>query len=155
MPIFNEIGKKISKISQDAVKGTKDFADITTLNNKIAEEQKLLNSFYMQIGKKYYELYSDSAEADNNFYPICVSITECMTKITDFRAEIQEIKGIKKCLACGAEVASSTTFCGICGKDTREMPGSAEQFRCPSCGKELMSDAAFCTDCGQKINIGG
>jgi len=152
MAIFNQIGKKISQTTQNAVKGTKDLADIARLNSQIAEEQKLLNSFYMQIGKKYYELSPEST--DDNFAAFCVSITECMTKLTSLREEIQNIKGIKKCAGCGAEIPVSTIFCGSCGYDTRKEPEATVEDsipRCPNCNKELTDNIAFCTDCGQKL----
>lgn len=150
MDIFSEIGKRISQTTQSAVKGTKDLADIASINSQISYEQKLLNSFFMQIGKKYYELYHDSA--GENFSSLCTSITECMVKITNFRDDIQKIKGIKKCPGCGAEVSLEATFCGTCGYDTRKEPESTEQFsKCPNCNKEITGDVAFCTECGQKL----
>lgn len=150
MPIFDEISKKISKTTQSAIKGTKDLADISRLNMQISDEQKLLSSFFMQIGKKYYELFSDST--DENFSSLCVSITESMTKITSLRNEIQAIKGIKKCPGCGAEISITTTFCGTCGYDTRKESASADEpKKCPNCNKALDGNLTFCTDCGQKL----
>ena len=150
MAIFGEIGKKISQTTQSAVKGTKDLADIARLNSQISDEQKLLNSFFMQIGKRFYELYHDSAE--ENFSSLCASITETMGKITNLRDEIQKIKGIKKCPGCGGEIPITTTFCGTCGYDTRKESESTEpSSKCPNCNKELINNVAFCTDCGQKL----
>jgi len=158
MAIFGEIGKKISQTAQSAAKGTKDLAGTAKLNMQISDEQKLIDGYFMQIGKSFYELHSDTA--DENFASICTSITESMAKIAQLREEIQKIKGIKKCTGCGAEIPIETTFCGVCGYDTRKDAEAAEQTSdqtsnqtkmCPSCNKELASDAAFCTDCGQKL----
>jgi len=150
MPLFDDIGKKITKTTQSAIKGTKDLADISRLNSQISDEQKLLNSFFMQIGKKYYEMFSDSA--DENFSSLCASITECMSRITNLRSEIQTIKGIKRCAGCGAELPVTTTFCGTCGYDTRKASEAGNQpGKCPNCNRDLGGNLPFCTDCGQKL----
>jgi len=150
MAIFGEIGKKITQTTQNAAKGAKDLADIARLNSQITEEQRLMNSFYTQIGKKYYEI--NHAAPAEEYSQMCVSITECMAKITGLRDEIQKVKGIKKCSGCGAEVPMTTTFCGTCGYDTRKESESEEpSSKCPNCNKELGDNLSFCTDCGQKI----
>jgi len=150
MAMFGEIGKKLSQAAQSTVKSAKDLADIANLNSQISEEQKLLNSFFLQIGKKYYELYPDSA--DDNFGSFCALITGSMIKITNLRDEIQKVKGIKKCHGCGAEIPMTTIFCGTCGYDTRKEPVTGEESRkCPNCNKELADNLTFCTDCGQKL----
>ena len=150
MAIFEEIGKKITQTTQSAVKSTKDMADIARLNTLISDEQKLLNSFYMQIGKKYYEMHNDSPAEE--YSELCVSITDCLQRTADLRDNVQQIKGIKKCPGCGAEIPIASTFCGICGFDTRTMQESDGQAKlCTNCNVALADDAAFCTGCGQRV----
>jgi len=158
MPLFDEIGKKISQTTQSALKGTKDFADIARLNSQIAEEQKLCNSFYMQIGQKYYEMHK--GDGDDDFGGLCASITDSIAKIADLQNGIQEIRGIKKCQGCGAEIPASSTFCGTCGHDTR-LPGAEGEGapaavepagrKCPGCGADVAEGVSFCTGCGCKL----
>ena len=153
MAIFGEIGKRITQTTQSAVKGTKDLADISRLNSQVGDEQKLLNSFYMQIGKKYYE--SNPEPDDEAYSKLCESISESMAKLTELRDEIQKIKGIKKCPGCGAEIPIATNFCGVCGYDTNKAPDSdGKALKCPNCEKVFSEKMAFCTDCGQKIQGG-
>jgi len=156
MAFFDDIGKKISQTTQSAVKGAKEMADIAGLNMKISEEQGSLNSLYAQIGKKYYELHSETA--DENFSELCTSVTECSAKIANLEEEVKKIKGIKRCQSCGAEVPMTATFCGTCGAETREEPEPVEPAEpsgqvatCPNCNQELTGGAAFCGNCGHKI----
>jgi len=152
MAIFGELGKKITQTTQSAVKGTKDFADTARLNSIISDEQKLLNSFYIQIGMKYYELTPNST--DENYADLCASITDCLARIDTLNEEVKQIKGIKRCYSCGAEIPITTTFCGVCGYDTRNAPdyvAPAASIRCSGCNAELPAGAAFCTGCGQKV----
>jgi len=159
MAIFGEIGKKISKTTQSAVKGTKDLADIARINSQISDEQRKQSNFYTQIGMKYYELFADTVE-DENFVQFCASITECTEKIESLKVEIQRIKGIKKCGGCGGDAPLNSVFCGVCGHDTRlDDPSEAEQPEeaalsgpaCPQCNQVLEVGMVFCTGCGHKM----
>jgi len=152
MPIFDEIGKKISQTTQSALKSTKDMADMSRINTLLAEEQKLLSSFYMQIGKKYFEL--NPSPEDEDFASLCASAAESFAKVTALEQNIQEIKGIRRCPRCEAGIPVSTPFCGTCGYDTRGDPDFASPNlprKCPACNTEVADNMAFCTACGQKI----
>ena len=154
MPIFDEIGKKISNSTQSALKGTKDMADISRLNTVIADEQKLLHSYYMQIGKKYYDLFSGAPSEE--FSALCASIAETEERITNIKIEIQEIRGLKKCRSCGAENHISASFCATCGHDTRNDPllyeeQPEQQKKCPNCDSVVDDNMSFCTGCGNKL----
>jgi len=153
MPIFDEIGKKITQSTQSALKNTKDVADLSRLNTQIADEEKLIFSFYMQIGKKYYDLHG--TEADEEFKLLCDSITETQERITELKIAVQEIKGFRRCSSCGGDVPIVSAFCGTCGHDTRNDPAIVEEEdipkKCPNCGKVIAENMSFCTECGQKI----
>ena len=153
MPIFDDIGKKITQTTQSALKNTKDAADISRINMMVAEEQRLLGSFYVQLGKKYYDLYPEST--DGNFAPLCASIKEATAKLVALEHEIQDIKGIKRCPRCEVEIPAATVFCGSCGYDTRNDPAfvdiPAPPKLCPGCNQEVAEFMSFCTACGQKI----
>jgi len=155
MAFFGEIGKKISETTQSAVKGTKDFAEVTKLNSQISDEQKQIDNAYLQMGKLYYDRFATTTD-DAEFAAFCTAINQNLAKISTLRAEIQKIKGIKKCTGCGAEVPMTTSFCGFCGFDTRtstteEVEAMDQTPRCSGCNKELTGGAAFCTGCGQKV----
>jgi len=157
MAFFNELGKKISQTTQNAVKGTKDLAEISKLNSQISDEQRQINNVYFQIGQKYYETQA-LVTTDESFAPLCESITASLTRIATYQEEIKQIRGIKKCEGCGAELQLSTAFCSICGYKAQQEEAEGLQKneepaanQCPGCGKILADGAAFCTDCGHKI----
>ena len=99
MPIFKEIKKNISQATSNNLNGPKDMADTSRFNPQIADEQKQFNSFFMQAWKNHDERYSDAA--DGTFSPLCISISECIARITSL---FVEIKSIKKCLSCKIKV---------------------------------------------------
>lgn len=153
MGIFDQIGKKITDVSQDAVKKTKDLTEIAKLNSQISNEENTIKNNYMLIGKKYYELFKDTQ--DDGFAPLCTAITNSLQKIDVRKAEIQKIKGIQACPKCGTAIAADAIFCSVCGytagaAEENAPPASAEKT-CPKCGGSISQGAIFCGNCGTKL----
>ena len=44
---FEGLGKKVSQTGQDAMKKTKELAEMTKINSQISEEEKKLNKLYI------------------------------------------------------------------------------------------------------------
>ena len=91
MEFFKDLGKKISSASQEVVKKTQDMADTMKLNNEISSEEKKINSAYLMIGQKYFELKSDSP--DEEFAEYINSIKSSMERIAELKQEIQKKSG--------------------------------------------------------------
>lgn len=118
MPVFNDIGKKISQTGQDAVKKTKDMLETGRLNTLINAEQKKIAGLYQQIGKAYFELFS--ANPDEHLADLCAQISQSMHAIDDWQVEIDRLKGVAACPACGAENMLMANFCNFCGERMAE-----------------------------------
>lgn len=113
MAFFDEIGKKISQTGQMAVQKTKEIADIAKLNSNISDEEKKISNAFYQIGQLYVELHSDDFEPD--FEALLVQLRESQNNVETLKRQIQEIKGVKRCATCGAEIPNNATFCSSCG----------------------------------------
>ena len=155
MDLFDKIGKKISSTTQNVVRSTKDYTDIARLNSLIAEEKRQIESLYSQIGELYYESSQAGEENDEALNKLCLAVTSANERIAKHNEEIREIKGVKKCSDCGADIPLASVFCGVCGKKAEEQaetpePSAAEKRFCTNCGAELSDGLAFCTTCGQK-----
>jgi len=165
MAFFEDLGKKISDVSQSTMQKGKDFAEVQKLNSSISDEQKKINEALMQIGKLYYSKYKDNADADMVQY--INAITEGEAKIEDYKKQIVVIKGVKPCPQCGADVTSTAAFCNSCGakitapETTTEAPAPVAEAPteeapatvfCTNCGAKLNAGAAFCTSCGTKLS---
>ena len=59
---FEGLGKKVSQTGQDAMKKTKELAEMTKINSQIAEEEKKLNKLYMKLGQLYYQMHKNNPE---------------------------------------------------------------------------------------------
>lgn len=120
MGFFDDLGKKISDVSQGAVAKGKELADIAKLNSSIAEEERHIKEAYIEIGKAYFEKHAN--DCDSEFAASITQIETSLDKIKDLRAQIVEIKGVTTCSNCGAEVPKNSAFCPACGSKVDPTP---------------------------------
>lgn len=120
MGFFDDLGKKISDVSQGAVAKGKELADIAKLNSSIAEEERHIKDAYIEIGKAYFEKHAN--DCDSEFAASITQIETSLDKIKDLRAQIVEIKGVTTCSNCGAEVPKNSAFCPACGSKVDPTP---------------------------------
>lgn len=146
MAFLDDINKKISQAGQKA----KDFSDTSRINSLIAEEERKINAFYLQVGKLYVSLHSNDYESA--FEGFMASIADSEEKLKKYRSDLQIIKGVKKCPQCNGDVALNSAFCPTCGF---HMPRTSEEnnlTKCVSCGQFIPNNLRFCTYCGKPVN---
>lgn len=151
MAFFDEIGKKLSQTGQAAVQKTKQMADVAKLNSDISDEEKKSTNIYYQIGQLYVSLHKDNPESD--FEVLIDQLNESQTKIENLKQQIQDIKGVKRCTTCGAEIPNNATFCSSCGTAVTQQKAvdAANLIKCANCGKMIEKGMKFCTFCGSEV----
>lgn len=152
MAFFDNLGKKASEMTAKAMQKAQELSETTKLNSLISEEEKKINNTYYQIGKLYVSLHSEDSE--EAFAGMIASVAEGEQKISGYRRQIQDIKGVQRCEKCGAEVARGVAFCSSCGAPMPkvETPAPTEdQVRCESCGAMVKRGMRFCTFCGKPL----
>ncbi len=160
MSFFDNLGDKLQSTGKDIANKAKDLAEITKLNAKVASEQDKLKEAYRTIGEKYYEAHAELP--DPEFVEYFEAITAAKEAIAAAKDEIAEIKGVKLCTTCGAEMSKEAMFCSSCGNkyEPKEEPAPEETEEetpedakkvCPICQAEVMDDAMFCPACGAKL----
>ena len=82
MAFFDEVGKKLTQASQDAIQKTKDMADITKYNSAISSEEKVLNDIYMQLGKVFYENHENQEAVYVSYFD---AISSSINKIEEMK----------------------------------------------------------------------
>lgn len=154
MPFFNELGKKITQVSQNAIQKTKDVTDTVKLNSAISEEERNIERRYSEIGKLYASLHA--ADYEKAFEPMMRSIRESEERIAGHRRQVQDIKGFVPCPNCGVEVPADAAFCNGCGAPMPKRPAVSESVdpnmtKCPNCGALVSKEMRFCTSCGNPL----
>ncbi len=114
---MNDVVEKISKVFTDTGKAvsekTKQVGEVTKLNSRISSSERAITENYIAIGKYYYENYrtNPDAEVAEEVNAIAASIDS----IVEMKAQILMLKGMVKCVKCGAECPIDDVYCGKCG----------------------------------------
>lgn len=145
MAFFDDISKKFSQASQNAVQKGKDINEIVKTNGAISTEEKNINSLCLQIGKLYITKHSDDCEAE--FKPFVDAVIKSQKAIEEYRQKVMMLKGVTICEKCGSEIAKNAAFCSACGA-----PAPKQQLNnvavCYACGQPIENEAKFCMNCG-------
>lgn len=150
MGFWDNVGKTISDASQEVIQKGKDMADVAKYNSLITEEEKKITSIYEQIGKKYVDEYGESPA--NLFAEYIEALKISQDKISEYQQKLKNLKGVTKCLSCGAEVPNGSLFCVVCGaKITAPESITREDIHCTGCGALIPKGSKFCTSCGKPI----
>lgn len=152
MGLFDDISRKVTDAGQKTMQKTKEMTDVARINSLISQEENKINNTYYQIGKMYVSLHAnDSEEA---FSGMVATVAELEQKISGYKKQIQDIKGVQHCQNCGAEVPRGFAFCSSCGSPMPKMQdqkNSDEYMTCMNCGASVKKGMKFCTSCGKPM----
>ena len=152
LDFLNGIGKKLTQVGQEAATQTKIFTETAKINGIISDEEKQINNLYLQIGKSYFEANKDNPTAE--YGELMTGIKDALVRVDKYKEQIRNVKGVRTCSNCGAEVANNAVFCNSCGT---QLPVAAPVetaqtgSTCPQCGAATVSGATFCTSCGYNL----
>lgn len=151
MALWENISKKTAQTTAKVAQQARVLSESNRLNGLIAEQEKKINETYFQLGKLYAAIHFEDYESD--FAGMIQTIAEAQTKIAEYRAEIQKVRGVVRCEKCGAEVQKGVAFCSTCGAQIPREDGlDPSQFvRCDGCGASVERGARFCTTCGKPM----
>lgn len=92
MDILEKLGDTITCKGKEAADKAKELAEIASLRSQISTCEEIIKKNYMEIGKLYYEQYSDMPDAP--FEKQCRAIRNARTGVEELQEKIKEIKGI-------------------------------------------------------------
>ena len=156
MAFLENIGKRVGEAAQAAAKKSGELVETTKLNVNIGSEEDKIQKLYTQIGKTVFEKYNATGVADPDLKDSFEAIKVHEQNIKVLKEKIMEIRSVKTCVNCGAEMDKAQLFCSKCGtKNEATVAHEAEaqpaSVTCAACGATLPADSAFCTNCGAKI----
>jgi len=115
MAFFENISKKVTDTAKAAARKSGDLMEVTKLNLNIGAEEDKIKRKYMEIGKTVYEEYKKGEELPYAFRDLCEKVQEYERNIEEMKAKILQLKGLKNCPSCGAELDEEFAFCPKCG----------------------------------------
>ena len=107
------IGQKITGFGKEVGGKVKDTAEVLRLKQKLASEESKLKEAYRAIGELYYREHE--GEMDPEYIVHFEHVGEARAAIEDYQAQINDLRGVQTCPACGASVEAEAAYCGKCG----------------------------------------
>lgn len=92
MDFLEKLGDTITIKGKEAADKAKELAEIASLKSQIATCEEVMKKNYMEIGRKYVELYGDIPEEP--FEKQCRAIRNAKNGVDALEEKIREIKGI-------------------------------------------------------------
>lgn len=119
-----DVKNSAGKLAKGAVDGTKKVAEKAKIKNTMSHAESKLNALYMEIGKKYEELYAEQGDA--NFAEQLAQIAEVREELAQARVELAALDSASICSCCGKYVLEGQRFCPCCGTKAPEPPVEEE-----------------------------
>lgn len=155
MSMFENITKKVTETAKAAAKKSGDIVEVTKLNVAIGAEEDKIEKGYIDIGRIIYEAFDGGAVFDASVTECCEKISEYRKNIEEMKQKILELKKVKNCPGCKAELEVDTAYCPKCGTK-QEIPQvvveEPEEKVCSACETVNSLQAAFCSKCGNKLD---
>lgn len=113
---FGDLGKSISRVTQQAVNRTGDLFETTKINAQISGEKREIEKLYAKIGAIIYRKVSNGTmEADEDIAAIIDDIRAHAGQLASRRKALAGVKRMRVCPACGELIATDVAFCPKCG----------------------------------------
>lgn len=114
MSFINKISEKLSSGATAVSNSTKRMSEIAKLNSKINKNLSDVNSKYTEIGRIVKLELVDKIE-HQEVKRLVSEIDALLTEVNESREKISDLKGVKVCSSCGAQVSRDVAFCPNCG----------------------------------------
>ena len=113
MKIGGDIKNSAEKFAKGTIDTSKKMAEKAKIKRAISQAESSLNAAYIEIGKKFEEIYGNKGEAD--FAQMLAEVADARAKIAAARAELAAIDSAALCDNCGKYVQEGQKFCPHCG----------------------------------------
>lgn len=122
MGFFEDVINTTKSVAESAGKKTDEVVKITKLKTKKSQLKSDLKSKFLKLGEMSYEM-KKAENADNEaFEAVVAEIDALYEELHKVEAELDEVKQVITCSACGAKTANENAFCPKCGAKLPEKP---------------------------------
>lgn len=92
MDLLEKVGGTISAKGREVAEKARVLAEIGSLKSQIAACEEIIKKNYQEIGKLYFEEYSDVPDAP--FEKQCTAIRNAQNGVQDLQEKIEALKGL-------------------------------------------------------------
>lgn len=114
MGFLDELGGKITNVSNQVTSKAKDGAEQLKINSEISNLQSQITQHYQRIGSMYYA-QARGGQGEQDYESELTAIDQLNALIAEKQARSEEIKAKITCSACGVTIAGDYAFCPNCG----------------------------------------
>ncbi len=113
MKIGEDIKNSAEKFAKGTIDTSKKMAEKAKIKRAISQAESSLNAAYIELGKKYEEVYGNKGEAE--FAQLLAEAAEAKAKIAAGKADLAALESASICSSCGKYVQEGQRFCPNCG----------------------------------------
>ncbi|MBQ8180718.1 MAG: zinc ribbon domain-containing protein [Ruminococcus sp.] len=165
-----KVGDSVERGAKSVSDSSKKMQEKSRIKKEISNLEAEVNAAYFAIGKKYFELNSNTPGED--YAESVDTIIKSTDRLEKFKLLLASLDDKMLCSGCGAEVTRNQKFCDKCGAKVEfpetpiiegyndapaavvSQPEVAPQpvaSFCASCGAQLEPGQKFCDKCGAKV----
>ncbi|MCL2560266.1 MAG: hypothetical protein FWE07_07230 [Turicibacter sp.] len=108
----------MAKIISDVIDKSRQVVDLTKIGLKIDKEEKKLEQLYANLGRVFYQVNKEVAP-EVMYEDLFRTITGRTKQLEYLKLEIDTVRGLKRCVACGHGLEATNLFCSTCGKSAK------------------------------------
>ena len=122
MGFFDDLTKKASETYKNTAEKTNKLTREMKLKSLMNDDKAKINSIYCEIGKKVYEKHirQENIDIKSELAEECSKIDAYSKEIEDMRIELLQLKDLRMCKVCAAEIPLNAKFCPKCGSMQEE-----------------------------------
>ena len=147
MTFFNDFKRNASTAANKAAKKTNELTAIAKLNLGIKSCESKLNTVYGEIGRLFYTATRSGEDYSSDISNLVLEADKYTADINSLKAQLNDLRKVTVCTACGNEIPNDAFFCPICGAK-QEKP--AEEPCCCECCKEAAEETSECGCCEEE-----
>ncbi|OQB16096.1 MAG: Rad50 zinc hook motif protein [Firmicutes bacterium ADurb.Bin193] len=114
--IFEDIKKTFSRAAGKFAKKSGEVLEVSKLTLAISAANSDIKEEYEKIGRIIYEGREKNDLTTEELNAHFEAIDGLLAKIGEYRQKLNEIKNVRVCPVCGAELSKDSTFCAKCGE---------------------------------------
>lgn len=114
MSFWDDLQKNMNKTAQAGVKTTSKWLEIGKLNMALNAAKMDLSDLYERIGEMIYQNKIMDISHSQAVQELLHEVTRKKMKIKEIQAQINQVREIRACEQCGANLDETINYCPYC-----------------------------------------